>query len=114
MDTTHVRKTTDLEPVFYSTANFEYHDEICNILQPSAALDFTPGIALRAYAHILRAVPYVGLAMTDVHKDWLWQRIEEMLVTNMVTEGEKYYDNNFAKLCHEKKLPKEKNYEKQT
>jgi hypothetical protein len=71
-----------LELAFLHSLPRPLSSEILHLASPGAIIDLAPGDGTRAMLAIIRGVSYLGVCMTEHHKEWL----EEVLVTRVFRE----------------------------
>ena len=71
----HIREDTNIEPVFVHSLAYKFHEEIIHSFCVNAMVDATPGSGCAALACIFKRIPYLGLCLSDNHKELLTRRL---------------------------------------
>ena len=88
--------TTDIEPVFYHSANLHFFMDEVQTGCYSAVVDFIPGQGYLAWAASLRSVPALSVCLTATHKLMLYLHMINLCLLNMATDGSELYDAKFV------------------
>ena len=91
------RKTPESrEPVFWHSRSRVIFQEFLASYKLSAVVDFTPGQGTMAILCAENRIPYVGFALTDVHRKLLEARCAQVLLESVFQEGSALYDAKAA------------------
>ena len=89
------------EPVFYHTPRFDFFDDELTTTGASAIVDMTPGAGYFLWAAALRGVPSLGVAMSEAHRQRLYNHMMGMCLSEMAKEGSRIHDPRFVKTLAE-------------
>ena len=92
----HARGDTNIEPVFMHSLSHKFHEELIHSYCIHALVDGTPGGGAAAFAAITKRIPYLGLCLSDAHKDLLTQRLLHLVFKEMEREGSVLYEPGMA------------------
>ena len=91
-------KKDELVPAFYHEAPMVLAEELAHYVQARCIVDLSPGSGHWALHSVRRRIPYVGICMTDVHKNLLQKKLISRCLTCMADpQEESLYDATFAK-----------------
>ena len=93
-----VRKNDDLEPVFYFTFPWQFHEDVCAGTGARTVTALTLGDGAAALAAMFLGVPFVGVALTEDHAVGVRKHLANTVFRGFSTEGSPFYD---ARICHE-------------
>lgn len=86
-------------PVFYHECPAIVGAEISHLAQAAAVIDLTPGSGHFALHCVRHRVPYVGVAMTQLHKDLLERHLVSQVLMSMTDSNDtKLFDPSYAEL----------------
>ena len=86
------RTDDNVEPVFYHAWGEDVYAEFMHIWGWKAVVDATPGPGYCALAAVMADLPYLGICLTDAHRDALTEQIVKMVFAEMQREGSSIYD----------------------
>ena len=93
-----MRKNDDLEPVFYFTFPWQFHEDVCAGTGARTVTALTLGDGAAALAAMFLGVPFVGVALTEDHAAGVRKHLANTVFRGFSTEGSPFYD---ARICHE-------------
>ncbi len=82
--------------LFFHTPDFNFYDDEVVMSGASAIMDFTPGAGYLLWSAVLRGVPALGVCMTDVHKEVLYNHMVGLCLLGMADEGSDLHDPRFC------------------
>ena len=84
-------------PVFYHDSPAVVAEELVHYLQAKAVIDLTPGCGNWALQCLRKRIPYLGVALSDRHKDLLGKKLVSRTLQAMSdTADESLYDATYA------------------
>ena len=83
------------EPAFVHTPCFKFFDDEVVTSGASAIMDFTPGAGYLLWAAVLRGVPAVGVCMSEVHREVVYNHLLGLCLQAMADEGVDLHDPRF-------------------
>ena len=101
-----VRKPEDLEPVFYFSFPWQFHEDVCSCLGARTITALTLGDGSMALAAMFLGKPFVGVALTEEHATGVRKHLASTVFKGFSTEGSPFYDARIASELAEAGLSK--------
>lgn len=92
-----VRKDTDLEPVFHFSLPWQFYHDVFKGLSPRTITSLCVGDGASAMAAMVLGKPFVGMCLSEAHRDTLNTRLGNMVFKGFWHEGGPFYDSRIAK-----------------
>lgn len=96
-----VRKDTDLEPVFHFCLPWQFYHDVFKGLSPRTITALCVGDGAPAIAAMVLGKPFVGMCLSETHRDMLNTRLGNTVFTGFWQEGGPFYDPRIAKELQE-------------
>ena len=90
------RKPEDLEPVFYFSFPWQFHEDVFAGCGARTITALTMGDGSMALAAMLMGKPFVGVALTEEHADGVRTWLATTIFKGFFTEGSPFYDARIA------------------
>ena len=97
---TVTRSDSNTEPTCFHSWSVELYSDLIHLFHLKAVVDATPGQGLCALAALQAGVPYLGICLTNKHRDLLQQQVMKLAFLEMRREGSPIYDAMLAKALH--------------
>ena len=102
------RKDEDREHVFFFTLPWEFYEDLYRCLGARTATGLTLGDAQMAIGAMMAEVPFVGVCLTEHHRNGVRKHLANTVFKGFFTEGSSFYDARIAKDLQEAGLAKAK------
>ena len=102
------RKDEDREHVFFFTLPWKFYEDLYRCLGARTATGLTLGDAQMAIGAMMAEVPFVGVCLTEQHRDGVRKHLANTVFKGFFTEGSSFYDARIAKDLQEAGLAKAK------
>ena len=96
-----VRKDTDLEPVFHFCLPWQFFFDVFKGLSARTITALCVGDGSAAMAAMVLGKPFMGMCLSETHRDMLNTRLGNMVFTGFWQEGGPFYDPRIAKELQE-------------
>ena len=102
------RKDEDREHVFFFTLPWKFYEDLYRCLGARTATGLTLGDAQMAIGAMMAEVPFVGVCLTEQHRNGVRKHLANTVFKGFFTEGSSFYDARIAKDLQEAGLAKAK------
>ena len=102
------RKDTDREHVFFFTIPWEFYDDVFRCVGARTATGLTIGDGQMAIGSLMAGVPFVGVCLTEYHRESLRQHLANTVFKGFFTEDSPFFDARIANELKEAGLAKAK------
>ena len=102
------RKDEDREHVFFFTLPWQFYDDLYRCLGARTVTGLTLGDAQMAIGAMMAEVPFVGVCLTEQHRNGVRTHLANSVFKGFFTEGSSFYDARIAKDLQEAGLAKAK------
>ena len=102
------RKDEDREHVFFFTLPWKFYEDLYRCLGARTVTGLTVGDAQMAIGAMMAEVPFVGVCLTEQHRNGVRKHLANTVFNGFFTEGSSFYDARIAKDLQEAGLAKAK------